>query len=227
MLRTVAFLSVLMGTAVHAQTQQSTQGWLLVTGSGRFAEKFRWYGEVQPRSVLSPPSVERLLVRAAIGYQLTEKVSGWFGYGWTPLISPAFADEQRPFLQALLEDTGGAVKFINRSRFEARFIQVPPSGPLGARLENDLRVSLRVRHMLRAVAPLGDSGFAVAAYDELFVNVSPTLTADQNRLFAGASYAVNKSLTVEAGYIWNHVWRPAQATDRTNHIALLWLSFSA
>lgn len=213
-------LLVLLTAPALAAAQTSTdttQGWLLLTGTGRFATNLRWYGEVQPRYSSRFSSVERVLIRTAVGFQASDKVSVWVGYGWTPLTAPRFADEQRPFLQALVEDSLESVKLMNRFRLEGRFIAGQPS------------VSLRARHMFRVSKKLvGD--FGVAAYDELFVNVN-TLPAipmglDQNRLFGGVNYAVTTNLTIEAGYIWNHVWRPLGPSNVNNHVALLWLALT-
>lgn len=215
-LAAVVLFALSATASAQAAPEPSAQGWLLLTGTGVFAEKFRWYAEVQPRTNFTARTLERLLVRGALGYQLGDKVSGWVGYGWTPLVQPVFLDEQRPFLQLLIEDAIASVKVLNRSRLEGRFIVGQPA------------VSLRARHMFRVVVPFGQSGFAAAAYDELFVNVNslPALPMglEQNRLFVGANYAVTKNVAVEAGYIWNHIWRPTVSRDRVNHVALLWLA---
>lgn len=213
MLRTLVLALALFAMPSAAQTLETPQFWLLLTGTGKLENGVRWYGEVQPRANLPTRDVERLLVRGAVGYQIGEKTSAWLGYAWTPLISPRFADEQRPFFQFLIEDSLGSVKLLNRSRLETRFIAGGPP------------VSVRGRHMFRVVAPIA-GGVNFAAYDELFVNFVNTMGLDQNRLFAGLNYGVTKNLTVEAGYIHNYIWRPALSSDRVNHVALLWLAYT-
>lgn len=196
--------------------EQDLQAWLLVTGTGQVTGPVRWFGEVQPRAGLLQPELQTVILRAAAGYRLNDAVSLWLGYAWTPLLSPAFVNEHRPFQQLLVENPFTAFRLINRSRFEQRFIQGGPP------------VSLRVRHMLRAVVPLGESGWAVALFDELFVNLDPGagLALNQNRVFLGVIKRLSPSLALEGGYLGQYVWRAPQLGDRLNHSLLVWLALT-
>jgi hypothetical protein len=196
--------------------EQGSQAWLLVTGTGSFAGQGLWYAEVQPRFDLEETEPGALLVRGALGYRLTPAFSLWAGYAWTPALSP-LRHEHRPFQQALFETTVGGIRIINRTRLEQRF------------LEQADGMSLRARNMLRAVLPLGASGWAIAAYDELFVNANGPTGAppdgwDQNRAFLGINRRVHPNLVVEAGYIAQLVF--AARPDRLNHVALVWLAMN-
>ena len=213
MLRAFAAALALTAFSASAQAVETTQLWMLFTGTGKLESGVRWYGEVQPRIDIPTRQVERLLVRGAVGYQVGEKTSVWLGHAWTPLIEPRYVDEQRPFFQFLIEDALGPVKVINRSRVELRFISGAPEA------------SLRGRHMVRAVVPLA-GGVNFAAYDELFVNVVNPLGLDQNRLFGGFNYGLGKNVALEAGYIFNYIWRPTLPEDRVNHVVLVWLGYT-
>ncbi len=187
------------------------QSWSLFIAQGYAAPKFRWYGEVQPRVGNDVSELDRLLVRGALGYQLTPAVSLWGGYAWTPLFAPEFKDEHRPFEQLLVENRFGPLFLINRTRFEQRFIE-GADGP-----------SLRARHMLRGVVRLGEgSPLGVALYDEVFFTLNqpsgaPRRGFDQNRAFVGPNYKLSDVVQVELGYMNNFVNRPAPAEDRMNH----------
>jgi len=72
---------------------QDLQDWTLVTVQGHVTENVRLYGELQPRLALDSGALDRLLVRGAIGYDLSSQVSLWAGYAWTPLFASGFKDE--------------------------------------------------------------------------------------------------------------------------------------
>ncbi len=200
------------GPAVH-----DPQVWGLVTATGAVGGDFRLYGEVQPRFDLKTGAVERVLLRAAIGVQLSEPVSLWLGFGWTPLLSPKFASEERPFLQLQVNEGIGPVRIVSRTRLELRLI-AGAGDP-----------SIRLRSMFRGVLPLGESGFGLAAYDELFGNLNsatpgPQAGLDQNRLFAGLNYRLSSAALLEGGYLFNYVWRTSN--DRVIHALVLQLAFN-
>jgi hypothetical protein len=154
--------------------------------------------------------MERLLVRPAIGIQLSPVVSIWAGYAWTPSFNPSFRDEQRPFQQFLAEHRLGVASLVNRFRLEERFIGAAQG------------VSLRVRHMLRGVIRFApDSPWGIAVYDELFFTLNsiangPLAGFDQNRAFFGLNLKIAE-WQFEVGYMNNIVNRPEPQIDRMNH----------
>ncbi|HZH02533.1 MAG TPA: DUF2490 domain-containing protein [Myxococcaceae bacterium] len=188
------------------------QSWSLFIAQGNASPRLRWYAEVQPRVGGDIQRVERLLLRPAVGFQVNSVVSLWLGYAWTPLVSPEFQDEHRPFQQLLMErPLGSAITLINRTRFEQRAI----AGTGG--------ISLRFRHMGRVlVQPLENSPFRIALYNEVFVTLNdvdrgPPSGFDQNRAFAGVNLKTGPVLQVELGYMNNPVRRRAPAETRLNH----------
>lgn len=209
----------LVASAAIAQPEQRAQIWVLGTATGHATQSIRYYGEIQPRFDIARASVERLLLRAAVGYDLPAHFSFWAGYGYTPLFTPTKSDEHRPYLQLLGEHGVGPLRMTNRTRMEARFIQ-------GTEM-----ASFRARHMLRGLYRLPDSQLGFAAYDEFFVNVNsvpggPSAGVDQNRLFGGVNYMVLPVLQLEGGYLWNYIWRPGAPANRGNHCVVLWLNLT-
>ncbi len=203
-----------------AQVEHDAQLWGLFVAQGRAEGSLRWYAEVQPRLVLSAPKFERLLLRLAVGSQLTKTFSLWLGYGWTPLIQPSFSDEQRPFLQGLFEHPLGPVLLVNRTRLEARVIDTAAG------------TSVRLRHMVRAVWRFpGDGGLGLAGSAEAFVTINdvapgPVGGFDQTRLFAGLNWKLG-AWQLEAGYLGNLVRRREPAPWRMGHVASLSVFFTA
>lgn len=175
-------------------TDSDTQWWSLVTGTGHFAPRVRWYGEFQSRlSLVDRKSMDRTLLRGAVGYQITPKLSLWGGWGSTPTYHPQFRDETRWYQQALFEDKINGNSVVDRFRFEQRDIQ------------NTGSTALRVRNMARIAHPLDKAGiWQSVAYDELFWNVNsstngPRSGFDQNRIFLGANRLVAPRTRLEFG----------------------------
>jgi hypothetical protein len=215
-MRTVIALVCLASSLALAQEasaplpplEHDLQSWTLLTAWGR-KERFRWYAEAQPRVSLSTGRFERLLLRPAVGLQVTPEVSLWLGYAWTPTFGP-YRDEQRPFQQVLVEQRFGVVSLINRFRVEERFI----ADTGGA--------SVRLRHMVRAVVRFGPSSpWGLAASEELFVTLNavergPAPGFDQNRAFLGLNVKVD-AWQFELGYMNVFVHRPGPAAERMLH----------
>ena len=200
---------VASGSARAQALEHELASWSLLTVWGREG-KARWFAEAQPRVSLTTGRFDRLLLRPAVGFQLTPEVSLWAGYGWTPSFTPSYRDEQRPWQQLLVEQKFGVVSLVNRFRTEERFI-ADTSGP-----------SYRLRHMVRAVIRFGpDSPWGLAVFDEFFVTLNsvergPAAGVDQNRAFAGVNVKVAE-WQFELGYMNNVVNRPAPQADRMSH----------
>jgi hypothetical protein len=209
-LRLVAPLLLLIASSAEAAPyEHDLQAWGLINVWAR-VDKLRFFGEVQPRVSLTGAKFDRLLLRPAIGWQLTPETSLWIGYGWTPTFGP-FRDEHRPFQQLLVEHKFGVFSFVNRTRFEQRFIG-------GTNFP-----SFRLRHMVRGVLRFGPSSpWGLAAYEELFVNFNSVSSGpeggfDQNRFFLGLNLKVD-AMQFELGYMNNFVARPGLVVpDRVNH----------
>ncbi|RYG56009.1 DUF2490 domain-containing protein [bacterium] len=213
-----------MSTMARAD-EKDTQQWTLVTVQKELSDKWRFYGEIQPRfgpdlTGGSGRGVERILNRTAIGYRLNKKVSVWQGYAWTPQFKPTDLNEHRLFQQLLYEDRFGKTGFINRARLEERFI------------EDAGGTSFRLRNMVRVAHPISaDRKWTAVAYDELFWNLNstdrgPKSGYDQNRIFLGVSKQTNSKLRVETGYLYAHFNRPRAASDRQVHAWVVQLAFT-
>ena len=209
-------------TDAHAEAvDNDLQTWEIVTLRVEMPHKLLLYGEVQPRVGLegSPDNngLDRIILRPAVGYQLTPNVSLWQGYAWTPSFNPDYNSEHRLFQQLLVENKVKKLSLTNRSRLEERFID----GAGGT--------SVRARHMARVAYPLGKSGkWSAVGYDEFFVNLNDTRSGpqsgfDQNRVFVGLNRTLNERLNVEAGYLVNYLNRD-NAEDKLQHVILAWVN---
>lgn len=209
-----AGLVVLTPRAASAQRtiDSEPQWWHLAFAQGAIDRPWLYYLEAQPRLGASSGLV---LMRSALGLELTEGLSIWAGFAWVPTWaydapSPAL-NEGRLFQQLVYADSAGPLKLTSRTRFEQR------------RLASAEALSLRARTLLRGALPLDDAEqWSGILWDEVFFHLNsveggPTAGFDQNRAFLGVGRKLSKNLTVEVGYLNNFIRRPASASDRMIH----------
>lgn len=211
---------LLLATArsVSAEVENQGQLWFLATARGPISGRWLAYLEAQPR--ISGSGMEQLILRPAVGYQLTKRWSLWQGYGWTPSFDP-FRGENRIYQQSQVETPRGElpVHLVNRTRLEERWIE----GVSG--------VSLRLRHMLRVVYPLDETKtWSLVAYDEPFVTLNrasggPLPGFDRNRAFLGVGRGLGSGVNLEVGYLNQFVNTAPGNSDLLTHTALVWLDY--
>jgi len=205
------------GVPTHAQNADS-QLWTMLVLNKRYKSGLRLYGEIQPRLGTDYSRTSQLLIRSAVGYQISGNFSAWIGYGWTPSFSPEFNNEDRWFGQLLWEDKIGTYRMINRTRLEIRSIS-------GVGEE-----SIRLRHQTRLSKPLVDKSPWIGIFsNELFWNINNTALGpeggfDQYRVFFGVGYNVNKTVRTELGYQATFLNRARTPDDLRQDILLLTFS---
>ncbi len=200
------------------------QVWLPVTAQAELIdETFGGYIEVQPR--LDREGLDRLLVRPAVFGRITEEVSAWVGYAWTPGFDPperlgTHEDEHRIWEQLLIElelGEGEAPSLSFRTRLEQRFLEDVPD------------VAIRVRQMVRFQVPVHEI-VSLATWDEVFLNANdarrgPRAGYDQNRLFLGVNLAFSEEVKLDVGYLNVHSRGRGEDPDRMRHVLMVWLMF--
>lgn len=202
--------------ALSADLQQ----WSALILQGPMSSDFRFYFEFQSRFANDLTRLDRAIVRPALGYALSSKVSLWAGYAWTPQFNPRLSDEQRVWEQAIYEVKMGAFTLINRFRLEERFI------------EGTEAISWRYRHQIRMLVPFSqDEQWRAVGSDEFFVNLNsvtagPAGGVDQNRFFLGINKKINPQIQLEGGYLLGWINRPAPQEDRLNHVILMMSVFN-
>lgn len=196
-----------LGAPAQAQStfNQDFRLWAPVYLNVNLPARFLGYMEVNPRLKEDVSTIDQLLLRPALGYQLTEKLSLWQGYAWVgnfnqphqPSQSPFF-EENRIYQQANYKDRFSSFKFLSRTRLEERWI------------EHADGTAVRFRQMLRLDYPLPIApDWALVSYDEIFINLNtvgaitgkgPAAGFDQNRFFVGINRTFNQYLNVDLGY---------------------------
>ena len=235
---TVQAYTDLSGSGKSATSVEDFRLWTPVYLNVKLPNRFLAYMEVNPRIGDDVTNIDQLLLRPALGYQLTDNLSIWQGYGWvgnfnqkhTPPQSPFF-QESRVFQQVIYTDKFSNFNFMSRTRMEERFIE----GAAGT--------ALRFRQMLKLSYPLPMAPeWSLVGYDEIFINLNsvdsfddarrgghaPGAGIDQNRLFLGVNKKFNQYFNVDIGYqnqMLNSRTKDGNA-NLINHILLLQFYFN-
>lgn len=200
--------SAMVGGEAFAQAPstftQDFRLWSPVFMTVKLPSSFLAHLEVQPRfaDLDENGHIDQLLLRPAVGYQLTENLSIWQGYAWvgnfnqrhTPPQSPFF-DENRIYQQILYTRKFDSFKITSRTRLEERWI------------EHVDGTAVRFRTMLRGqyALPMAPD-WALVASDEVFVHLNtvgvrgPQAGFDQNRFFVGINRTFSKYFNMDVGY---------------------------
>ncbi len=178
--------------------------------------KVKGYFEVNPRVGDDLSEMRQLLIRPAVGYQVTKALSLWQGYAWVADFLPTFRSENRLYQQLQYRTAVHGFNLLSRSRLEERFI------------EDTSGVAIRARTMLRVGYPFGRAkAWSVVLYDEVFINLNsiqngPEGGFDQNRAFGGVNYKLSGHVNVDAGYQFQLVNSPEPGlANGGNHIILI------
>jgi hypothetical protein len=209
--------AMLAAEPVGAETREDEQLWINLTAMGSVKGDLIYFAEVQPRFGDGVSRLDQLLLRPAIGWRISPRVSIYQGFARVISLVDGGRDraESRPFQQltwTLPPSRRGEVQL--RSRLEQRW-----------RNDGD-GMGIRLRQMVRGEYALAASGQGVRAlaHAELFVGFNETDWGarkgfDQLRSFVGAEVPVGGKSTVEAGYL-NQVIDQGAVT-RVNHVASL------
>lgn len=182
-----------------AQVNHDAAVWVNVTAIGSVKERLLYFAEVQPRATNDATQVSTVILRGALGWQVSDKLAVYQGYAHVeePHANAGRGrNEERGFQQIswTLRRAGG-VDMSSRTRFEQRW-RSDASG-----------MSLRVREMLRYQQALGSAKGdpAFLAWTEAFVGVKGADWApegfDQLRTFLGVVVPVKGRSTLEVGYV--------------------------
>jgi hypothetical protein len=215
-------------TELGPNTKSDFRLWTPVYLTVSLPSKFLAYMEVNPRIGDDVTNIDQLLLRPALGYQLTDKLSIWQGYAWVghfnqkhTLPQSPFFEENRIYQQVNYKHTFSNMKLLSRTRLEERWI------------EHADGTAVRFRQMLRLDYPLPIApDWALVSYDEIFINLNtvgavtgkgPAAGFDQNRFFLGVNKTFSQYINVDLGYqnqMINSRSLPGNA-NLINHIFLL------
>jgi Protein of unknown function (DUF2490) len=208
-------LALFAATPALAQTAHDEGVWLTGTLMGSIKDRLIFFAEVQPRITEGTSRVTQVLLRPAIGWQVSPKLALYQGYA--RVIDPLDGRdrlEDRLFQQATWNVGNlGRLEVQSRTRLEQRW-----------RNDGD-GMSLRARQMLRVEYPLAETDRRVAAlgWSEAFVGLKSADWGgvsgfDQLRTFAGVEVPLPGKSTLEIGYLNQTRDAPGRAVNMA-HIA--------
>ncbi|MEI9814407.1 MAG: DUF2490 domain-containing protein [Acidobacteriota bacterium] len=168
---------------------------------------------------------QQLLLRPAVNYQLTKKIS--LSTGYTYLYTYPFGDhppargnpEHRWHEQLTYTHRVRKMDWQHRFRWDHRFIGQVPAGLDHA---TSYRYENRLRYQFRTGIPIrwGDGRNYIALYDEVMFNFGKNVDRnvfDQNRAFIGLGRNLNDTTRVEAGYLEQDTHRRGGELYLRNH----------
>ena len=214
----LCFLSIfIVSNSCLADKETASSFWFMSLTRMTLSDDYRSFIDLQPRTALNgvgddtDGDVRQLLMRGALGYQLSENTGLYQGYAVIPTYEPKKV-EHRSFQELLISDPWESFKLVHRVRFEQRL------------LEGSENIALRGRYFIRFTKPIPSlENFSLASNEEVFFNLNdanngPDTGFDQNRLFLGVNYRVSKSLSFDLGYQHQHVNRRGGKDDVSNQI---------
>ncbi|HSR01439.1 MAG TPA: DUF2490 domain-containing protein, partial [Methylophilaceae bacterium] len=128
-MRTFIILIIfLFPTLSNAETSSRTSSWLMALSRIKLTDSVDSFIDIQPRFTLNDTSggkdnsLDTLLLRGAIGYQITPSVALYQGYAYIPTYDPKNV-EHRSFQELLIKQPLHKNALVHRFRFEQRFIE--------------------------------------------------------------------------------------------------------
>ncbi len=218
-MRYLLCLMLLLPMAINADPASRTSAWLMSLSRIKMSESYNAFVDIQPRFTLNDiangedHTLDTLLLRGGIGYQITKNIGLYQGYGYIPTYDPKKV-EHRSFQELLIKQPlKSAGNFVHRFRFEQRFV------------DNVDDTAYRLRYFARFTYPLTNfhEKVSLAINEEVFINLNdaddgPQSGFNQNRLFLGLNYRVNPSLAYEAGYQNQFINAQSGRENISNHI---------
>lgn len=201
-----------------AQTREDKQVWINLTTQGSIKDRLVYFAEIQPRFGSGATRLEQLLLRPAIGWRVSPRVTVYQGYAHVilPIEGRRNRNEERSF-QQVTWNVGqvGPGDLSTRTRLEQRWLS--DGDDTGWRLRQMIRYRLPLRADRKGAGLLG--------WTEPFIALNDTDWGarggfDQVRTFLGAELPFAAASTAELGYM-NQLIDRGGGVRQMNHIASL------
>jgi Protein of unknown function (DUF2490) len=218
---TMCSASILTPAFAEDDLLQDAGSWAQVVGESSLKfidpklEKGRIWVEGQARINDNWDHFYQGMVRAAVGYSLSDRATIWAGYTWLPTqnLGKSYVNQQDvwPAFRYVLPTDYGILTF--RTMFESNFLQ-----------GNDVR--FRPRQMIKIMHPFEfEPHLSLIAWDEFFIRVNSTQIGgksgfDQNRAFAGLGWTFNKNVRFEGGYLNQYLDDATHTNNTMRHLIM-------
>ena len=211
----VVFVTTLLfDVPIFAQVITDERLWANVSVQERPGTEspWRWSGEFVLRTRDGVDDLDVLVGRGIIGYDVTDRSSGWVGFAVIPSfpVPGGTVVVKRLFQQYLWGGRGLGGSVTLRTRLEQRWT------------EGNTGLAWRIRQQVRFSRPFAPrSRFSWVGTEEIIVHANETARydrgLDQNRAFGGISRTISEQVRIEIGYL-NQYSHSVIGPDRLNHI---------
>ena len=216
-------------------SESNFHSWYVWVGDKRLG-KSPWslHFDTQFRRLGIGEKPDRLLLRPAVDYNLTDKLQFSVGYAFIRSQAAKGAADQfstpehRPWQQITFMDKFGRVKLKHRCRLEQRLLGVKVADDSGKGRLDRFDYTNRFRYLLGGKIPLrvdaqGNTKLFLAIYNEVFVQFGgQTRTVfDQNRAYGALGFRLPKIGRMEIGYMQQTFQDPSGSLLQHNHTFML------
>ncbi len=212
------YIIVLIAFALNSFSQSVTptilrdnQLWLGYYNSLVFNSKWSMNSDMQFRTKNEMKHYSQALIRSDVSYKLKDRITISVGLAHFRyfITDEKTRGEWRPWQELKLTDKTGICKIIHRLRVEQRFNETFKN----SEATNDYQFNFRFRYKFDLRYPIlkekeeGNNVYALIG-NEVMINAGNSITYnyfDQDRLYVGINYEVNKKLSLQLQYM--HVWQ--------------------
>ncbi len=206
------------------QIDNQFNSWWTYSGNHQLSDKWGIHTLISIRRNDFVKNWQQSLVRLGVNYKVKENFILTSGYDWVetfPYGKQPIAEqitEQRFFQQAILKNKVGRISFKHRYKLEQRFVT-------GNSVKN------RFRYRLGVSIPLEkkESKLSFTVFDEIFLNLGTNTKGyffNQNWIYAGFGYRLNKSSTLKLGYMNQHLIKGDFIHIESNHTLQVGYSYN-
>lgn len=205
----------LSSLSLHAQgiNKQVTHQQLVWYGYHNTLEwNARWSvsSEIEDRRFFNPDKQHQFLIRSQVRYSLGENwgASAGFAYFLQSPQNPRTTEslvipELRPHLQLDYKQQMSKLTITHRYRAEKRYFRNTENGELAKGYSSNYRFRYRIG-LEYPVVMIKQQPLKLKVSDEIMINAGNKITHnrfDQNRIYGGLNYTLNKNFAIEAGYL--------------------------
>ncbi len=210
----ILFVNIASGQVTERQTVDQAIQWFSLTTNIKVTPITSLIAEGQFRfaHTLDPMQFQ---LRTGVDFKLNKHFSVVpFGYVYT--LNEQYGKQPTTFInnehrfweQIAFKHTVGKLKLDHRLRYEQRFIQVHTKTAEGTITNEGFHnQQTRLRYRFMGKLPLTKEGESIflSFYDEIFFSWGKKVTyhePDQNRAFAGIGSPINRSFTLQGGFLY-------------------------
>ncbi len=187
--------------------------WLGYYNSINLNQKWSINSDTQFRTKNEIKDCSQALIRTGVTYKLGERLELSLGLAHFRYFidNQSTRGEWRPWQELKLSNKLGIIKLIQRLRIEQRFNETVSNSESA----NNFQFNYRFRYRFDFRVPIikeketGNNWYALIG-NEFMINAGNIITTnyfDQNRVYAGLNYEINKNISLQFQYMY--VWQQA------------------